>query len=372
MILQKISIINYKNICNAALDFSPKINCFIGSNGEGKTNLLDAIYFLSFCRSSNNPVDAQIIRHAQDFFMLEGEYLDGGGLERDVVHCAMKRGRKKQMRLNGKAYRRLSEHIGHIPVVMISPSDTMLIDGGGEDRRRLMDVVIAQYDRPYIEALATYGKALQQRNALLKQEAEPEDALMEVLEMQMAEAGTVVFRKRKELVEELTPIFQGIYQDISGNKEEVSLQYISHAQRGDLLEVIRKDRRKDLAVGHSLHGVHRDELEMLLGGYPLRREGSQGQHKTYAIALKLAQFNILKNTRRRTAPILLLDDVFDKLDAHRVEQIVRLVAGDQYGQIFITDTNREHLDSILRHQLTEYKIFAVERGEITEKTEHHV
>ena len=366
MILEKLSIINYKNIASATLELSPKINCFIGQNGVGKTNVLDAIYFLSFCHSANNPIDSQVIMHGQEFFMLEGFYSEEL-IENSYdyhISCGLKRGTKKHFKRNKKEYKRLSEHIGLIPVVVVAPSDTLLIDGGSEERRRLMDMVISQYDRSYIDAMNRYNKALQQRNVLLKQEEEPDIEVISLFEEQMAEEGEKIYKLRKAFVEELIPIFQRIHETISENREQVSLNYVSHCQRGPLLEVIQRDRFKDRALGYSLHGIHRDDLEFMLSGHPMKREGSQGQNKTFVIALKLAQFDFLKRTNSRTTPLLLLDDIFDKLDAQRVEQIVKLVAGDDFGQIFITDTNRDHLDQILSASSHDYKIFHVDNGEI--------
>lgn len=361
MILEKLSIINYKNIGAATLELSPKINCFIGQNGVGKTNVLDAIYFLSFCHSANNPIDSQVIKHGQEFFVLEGVYSSG------TVTAAMKRGQKKHFKRNKKEYKRLSEHIGLIPVVLVSPSDTLLIEGGSEERRKLMDMVISQYDRSYIEAMNRYNKALQQRNTMLKMEEEPDMDVLSLWEEQMATTGEIIYRQRKTFTEQLIPIFQRYYETISGNREQVSLNYISHCQRGPLLEVIQRDRYKDRAVGYSLHGIHRDDLEFTLGGHPMKREGSQGQNKTFVISLKLAQFDFLKRTNAKTTPLLLLDDIFDKLDAERVEQIVRLVGSDEFGQIFVTDTNRDHLDQILKSSSHDYQIFYVNNGEINDK-----
>lgn len=366
MQLNKLSIINYKNIEAATLDLSAKLNCFIGHNGEGKTNLLDAVYYLSFCRSAFNPKDSEVMRHDADYFVLEGDYTTDGG-DKEQVYCGMKRGTKKHFKRNKKEYKRLSMHIGQVPLIFVSPADATLIDGGSEERRRLMDVVISQYDTPYIEDLNRYNKALQQRNKLLKQEEEPDSTLMELLEMQMAEYGEAIYKKRAAFVEELTPVFQRIYQTICENREQVSLEYVSHCQRGSLLDVIRRDRAKDRIMGYSLHGIHKDDLVMMLGDYPIRREGSQGQNKTYVLALKLAQFDFLRRTSGNNTPLLLLDDIFDKLDSSRVEQIVRLVSGDDFGQIFITDTNRDHLDKILQGSSFSYKIFSVEGGEIKEK-----
>ncbi len=368
MILKRISIVNYKNIAAANIVLSPKINCFIGHNGAGKTNLLDAVYFLSFCKSAFGTRDSQIITHGQEFFVVEGDY-EGDGGTAENIYCGMKRGQKKHFKRNKKEYRRLSQHIGLIPLIFVSPSDSILIEGYSEERRRLMDVVISQYDHSYIDALTAYNKALQQRNALLRQDAEPDPSLMDLWEEQMAENGNVVYKSRDAFIQEFIPVFQYIYGRISQNSESVSLRYVSHAQRGPLLEVIRRDRAKDRAVGYSLHGIHRDDLEMKIDGYPLKIEGSQGQNKTFSLALKLAQFNFLRRTVSNTTPLLLLDDIFDKLDSQRVEQIVQLVSGDGYGQIFITDTNRENLDKILAHSGPDYKIFDVENGEVSERKE---
>ncbi len=375
MILRKLSILNYKNISEATLELSPKMNCFIGHNGVGKTNLLDAVYYLSFCRSASNPVDSQVIRHDAPFCMIEGvytEHSDSADASEDsdyseIISVGMKRGVKKHFKRNKKEYKRLSEHIGLIPLVLVSPSDTLLIEGVSEERRRLMDMVIAQYDRQYIEHLNRYNTALTQRNTLLRKAEEvPYDpALMQIWEEQMAFEGEHLYHCRQAFVDELTPVFQEYYQQISQHREEVSLHYVSHCQRGALLDVIQRDRMKDLAVGYSLHGVHRDDLEFSLAGHQMKREGSQGQNKTYVIALKLAQFEFLKRTASKTTPLLLLDDIFDKLDADRVEQIVRLVSSDNFGQIFITDTNRDHLDKILRSSALDYKIFHVEDGVVS-------
>ena len=358
MILEKLTILNYKNIGEVTLDFSPKVNCFIGHNGVGKTNVLDAIHYLSFCRSSISNTDSQVIRHGEEFFMLEGRYATDEG-EPEIVYCGMKRGTKKHFKRNGKEYRRLSEHIGLIPIVMVAPADNMIIDGQSEERRRLMDMVISQFDHAYIDHLSRYTKALQQRNSLLRQDEEPDASLLDVLEEQMGYEGECVFAAREAFVNELIPVFQRYYEAISGGREEVGISYESHCRRGPLCEVIRRDRFKDRAVGYSLHAVHRDDLLFTLGFHQMKREGSQGQNKTFAVALKLAQFDFLKRTASRTTPLLLLDDIFDKLDSDRVERIVEIVSASGCGQIFVTDTNRDHLDKILARSGGDYKIFEV-------------
>lgn len=370
MILKRISILNYKNLEQVELSFSPKLNCFFGYNGMGKTNLLDAIYFLSFCKSSSNPVDSQNIRHDQDFFVIQGFYEAPDGTPEEI-YCGMKRKQKKQFKRNKKEYTRLSDHIGFLPLVMVSPADSELISGGSDERRRFMDVVISQYDKEYLDALIRYNKALMQRNTLLKSEQSVDEELFLIWEEMMAQAGEVVFRKREAFIKEFIPIFQSFYSFISQDKEQVGLAYESHACNASLLEVIKESRVRDRIMGHSLRGIHKDELNMLLGDFPIKREGSQGQNKTYLVALKLAQFDFLKRTGT-TAPLLLLDDIFDKLDASRMEQIIKLVAGDNFGQIFITDTNREHLDRILHKVGSDYKVFKVANGAITERKEDEI
>ena len=361
MILNRISILNYKNIAQTDLAFSPKLNCFFGQNGMGKTNLLDAIYFLSFCKSSSNPIDSQNMLHTADFFMIQGEYATDDR-QPEEIFCGMKRKQKKQFKRNKKEYQRLSDHIGLIPLVMVSPDDSMLINGLSEERRKFMDVVISQYDKGYLEALIRYNKALAQRNTLLKKEETATDEMLAIWEEMMAQEGEVVFRKREAFIQEFIPIFQQFYSFISEDKEAVGLTYESHARGASLREVLAQSRDKDRIMGHSLHGIHKDDLQMELGGFPLKREGSQGQNKTYLVALKLAQFDFLK--RIGTVPLLLLDDIFDKLDARRVEQIVKLVGGDRFGQIFITDTNRENLDRILEKTQVDYRLFHVVEGVI--------
>lgn len=366
MILKRISILNYKNVAQAELELSPKINGFVGSNGMGKTNLLDAVYYLSFCKSSTNPIDSQNILHDRDFFMIQGQYEREDGVEEEV-YCGMKRRQKKHFKRNKKEYSRLADHIGLIPLIMVSPADSELISGGSEERRRFMDVLISQVDKGYLDALMRYNNALLQRNTLLKQEAEPDPELLSIWEEMMVANGEVVYQKRAAFIQEFIPIFQSFYAYISKEGEEVSLVYESQLLTRNFAQSLRDHREKDRIMGYSLVGVHKDNLDMQLGGFPIKREGSQGQNKTYLIALKLAQFEFLKRTGSRTTPLLLLDDIFDKLDASRVEQIVKLVSGNSFGQIFITDTNREHLDRILERNDLHYKLFEVTQGEVVER-----
>lgn len=361
MVLKQLSIINFKNIAQAELDFSANINCFVGNNGMGKSNLLDAIYYLSFCKSFTHAVDSQNIRHDNDFFMLQGIYERNGTAE--TLACGMKRRQKKSFKRNKKEYDRLSDHIGFAPLVMVSPADTNLIQGGSDERRRFVDVVISQWDKPYLETLIRYNKALEQRNTLLRQEA-TDAMLYEIWEEQMAQAAAVVYNTRRQFLEEFIPVFNRFYNDIANGNEQVGLAYRSHLAEGDLSAQLASSRSRDLILGYTTRGIHRDDMDMSLGEYPMKQIGSQGQCKTFLIALKLAQYGFLSR-QANTAPILLLDDLFDKLDTERVERILQLVSGDIFGQIFITDTNREYIDRIVKQTATDHRLFHVKQGTFT-------
>lgn len=362
MRLNSLSIINYKNIHEAELIFSPKINCFIGNNGMGKTNILDAIYFLSFCKSHSNSVDSQNILHNAEFCILQGKYNIGENAEE--IYCGMKYRQKKQFKRNKKEYERLSDHIGLLPLVLVSPDDAELISEGSEERRKFVDGVISQYNKTYLNQLLQYNNALKQRNALLKSESSPDDSVLDIWEDQMAMYGTFIYEQRKKFIDEFVPIFQNFYSYISDGNEQISLSYHSQHEDRDIKTQMVSTRERDFLLGYSTQGIHKDELEMHLDGYPIKRVGSQGQNKTYLISLKLAQFDFLKRTHN-LSPLLLLDDIFDKLDSNRVKKIVELVSGETFGQIFITDTNREHLDLILQQLGQESTIFRVENGEIS-------
>ena len=361
MELCNISLLNYRNLVEVNIDLSPGINCFIGSNGMGKTNLLDAVYYLSFCKSAVNASDSSNILHDAPFFMLQGSYQSGSGIESEIS-CGLKRGDKKQFRKDGKLYDRLSDHIGTVPLVMVSPADNELIAGGSEERRRFVDVVISQYDKEYLSALIRYNRALQQRNVLLRGEREPDAEMMSLIEEMMVAEAERIYRGRCDFISELVPIFTRFHNTIAGGNEVVSLGYRSHmSDETGLAELLRLSRADDRRLGHTTKGVHRDELVMQLGGYPLRREGSQGQNKTFLVALKLAQYDFLR-AKGGEMPLLLLDDIFDKLDSRRVEQIISLVSGDGFGQIFITDVNREHIDGILERVDGAFRLFDVQGG----------
>ncbi len=373
MILRELHILNYKNIREADLTFSDKLNCFIGLNGQGKTNILDAIYLLSFTKSAFNILDSQNITHDADMALVQGHYMVDDSQctmhDEHTVSCGLKRGVKKQFRLDKTDYKRLIDHIGLIPLVMVCPEDSELIAEGSDERRRFLNVVISQQDKTYIEYLTSYNALLKQRNALLKQYAEATDIpwdLFEVLEAQMTPPAEYIYQKRSEFIERFIPIFQSVYNEIAGGNEQVSLRYISQLQDRNLPEAFVRTRQRDLILGWTSQGVHKDELEMLLGDYPLKRVGSQGQQKTYLLAMKLAQALYLSTDspvhQFTDSPILLLDDIFDKLDSERVERIISLVRSERFGQIFITDTDRQHLTNLLGS--TDARIFHVEKGVI--------
>lgn len=364
MFLQELNILNYKNIRDAQLVFSEKLNCFVGLNGQGKTNILDAIYLLSFTKSAYNTIDSTNITHNEDMGMVQGRYLTDNEDEW-TISCGLKRGQKKQFRNGKKDYKRMVDHIGLLPLVMVSPQDSCLIEGGSDERRRFMDVVISQRDKTYLEKLNAYNALLKQRNALLKEESDRDQisqcrnigGLLEVYELQMVPLAEYIYRVRTEFVNAFAPLFQEIYTYLSGGAERVTLRYISQLQDRDLTEAFVRTRERDSILGWTSQGIHKDDIEMLLDTYPLKRVGSQGQQKTYLLAMKLAQALYLDK------PILLLDDIFDKLDSERVARIVQLVNSERFGQIFITDTDRQHLTDILRPN-PEARIFHVSNGVI--------
>ena len=357
--LKSLNILNYRNIREASLEFSPKLNCFVGLNGQGKTNVLDAIYLLSFTKSAYTSQDSLNITHGEDMAMVQGVY------DEFTISCGLRRGVKKQFRKDKKDYPRLLDHIGLIPLVMVSPADHQLIEEGSDERRRFMDVVIGQRNRKYLDALAKYNALLKQRNALLKQYADaptPPDDMLEVLEWQMVEPAEYIFKARTEFFKEFEPYFQEVYKVISGSAETPGLIYQSQLQNRDLRGAYVKTRQRDLILGWTSQGIHKDDLDMRFGEWPLKQVGSQGQQRTFVLAMKLAQALYLADSTGE-APILLLDDIFDRLDSERVERIVAMVQGEQFGQIFITDTDRQHLSEILQPN-EGAKIFHVEEGKI--------
>lgn len=360
MYLEKLSLVNFKNIEIQTFNFKEKINCFVGNNGVGKTNVLDAIYYLSFAKSYFNPVATQNIRHHEEFFMIEGDYLIDSRLEKII--CSLKRGQKKVLKRNGKIYDRFSDHIGQLPLVIISPADRDLIIEGSDTRRKFIDGVISQQDKQYLTTLISYNKVLSQRNALLKFFAANRtfDALnLKVYNEQLMQYGSEIFEKRKQFLEEFAPIFNEKYQVISNDREQVNLKYKSQLNDTSFEALLLNNLEKDKMLQYTSVGIHKDDLSFQIGAYPVKKFGSQGQQKSYLIALKLAQFEFIKRQSKIT-PILLLDDIFDKLDASRVGQIVDLVNNDEFGQIFITDTHFERTEEVVRQSNKPYEIFRLE------------
>ncbi len=368
MILKSLSILNYKNIAEASLEFSAKVNCLLGNNGMGKTNILDAIHYLSFCKSGLDRTDANTVRYGEEFMLLQGEYERNG--KQENISCAIQKGKKKAVKRNGKEYRKLSEHIGLLPLVMVSPNDWNLIQGGSEERRRLIDQIISQGNGGYLDALIRYGKGIEQRNAMLKQ-GYSDPLLYESVDGYICEAATEIHRARKEWIEQFTPIFMRYYNAIGNCNETVRLDYRSELNERSCADVLRSNFGKDHVLGYTSQGVHRDDIELMLGDALMRKTGSQGQCKTYTIALRFAQFEFLKKEAGIT-PLLLLDDIFDKLDALRVANIMRIVSEPSFGQIFISDTNRQHIDETIQTVGSDYRIFLVDHGECKPLDEHEI
>jgi DNA replication and repair protein RecF len=364
MFLRKLSLLNFKNYADADLTFSNGANAFVGDNGEGKTNLLDAIHYLSLCKSYFNPLDNQNIKHDAEFFVLQGGY-DVNGTEENIS-CGLKRNQRKVFKRNQTEYARLAEHIGLIPVVMISPVDSMLITEGSEERRKFIDSIISQYDGLYLDDLINYNKVVSQRNALLKQFAQSrrvDAASLEIWDAQMIPLAQKIYNHRLQFINRFIPGFKSHYQFISGGKEEVMIHYESHLHHGNFSDILKAALEKDLMLQYSSAGIHKDELNFTISGYPVKRFASQGQQKSFLIGLKLSQFDFIKEIKK-LKPILLLDDIFDKLDDTRVSRLMELVSKDSFGQIFITDTHPERVKSIFEKINIEIKVFRVENGTV--------
>jgi DNA replication and repair protein RecF len=363
MFLQKLSLANFKNYPEASLEFSDKINCFIGDNGAGKTNLLDAIYYLSFCKSYFNPIDTQNIRQGESFFAIHGTYHKNGDSP-DTISCIQKLDQRKIFRINQKEYERLADHIGLLPLVMVSPYDRDLINEGSETRRKYLDGVISQFDKVYLDDLISYNKALAQRNALLKHFSESrtfDHTMLEIWDRQLTEYGHRIHDKRKEFLESFTPIFQHYFEYISEGKEKVTLKYESQLFERELDQLLAISVEKDRAARFTTSGIHKDDLELLISGNPLKKFGSQGQQKSYVVAIKLAQFDYTREVKG-FKPILLFDDIFDKLDDKRVHQIIRLVSENSFGQVFITDTQRTRIEQVFLQVEIDHRIFEISDG----------
>lgn len=360
MFLRKIALLNFKNIAQEELELCPGVNCFVGDNGAGKTNVLDAVYYLSMCKSSLQMTDGQSIRHGAEFFLLEGQYTTDS-LHREKVVCTFSRKGGKVLKRNDKEYERLSDHVGLLPAVIVSPADSALISDAADERRRYLNAFISQLDRAYLAAVMRYNAVLAERNRLLKMH--PDETILSIYDRQLCEHGRSIHARRQEFVESLRPLVAEYYRQLSGDREEVELAYRSELNDRPFEEILQSARQKDLANEFTTSGIHRDDLTLRIGGYPLRKYGSQGQQKSFLIALKLAQYAILAREKHER-PLLLLDDLFDKLDAGRVEQLIRLVSSDGFGQILITDCNPTRLQAILDHTGSDYHLFRVNDGAI--------
>jgi DNA replication and repair protein RecF len=357
MILKSLSLVNYKNFESQSFNFNDKINCFVGNNGVGKTNILDAIYHLSFGKSYFNPVALQNIKHNEDFFVINGEYDKADKTENIVI--SLKRGQKKVIKRNGKAYEKFSEHIGFLPLVIISPADRDLIIEGSSTRRKFIDSVISQSDKSYLSYLINYNKVLAQRNALLKYFALNHTFNADTLEVyneQLTEYGSVIYEKRAAFLQAFIPIFKSKYEAISNGNEQVNLVYESHLSEDNLNTLLAKNINKDKALQYTSVGVHKDDLVFNIEGHPVKKFGSQGQQKSFLIALKLAQFDFIK-AQSGVNPILLLDDIFDKLDEQRVAQIIKLVDNENFGQLFISDTHADRTENAVKQVHQSYEVF---------------
>ena len=362
MYLKKLSVISFKNIAEAALEFTPGVNCLVGDNGAGKTNLLDAIHYLSMCRSALGMTDTQSLGHGAEFFLLEGDYGDSDGRNEKIL-CTFKPQTGRKLKRGEKEYQRASEHIGLIPIVIVTPSDSSLVSDEAEQRRRFLNGFLSQIDRDYLASAVRYNHLMAERNKLLKSYSSSIEELLQVLDMQLAVAGDAIHAKRRALVEELTPPVEEFYRELSGDSETVSLEYQSRINMMATAEVLESSREKDVAMGFTTAGIHRDDLVLRIGGYSLRKYGSQGQQKSLLVALKLAQYAILRR-KCGTQPILLMDDLFDKLDLQRVERLLGLICMPEFGQVFITDCNKLRLEELLQRCNIPHSMFRVAGGKI--------
>lgn len=360
MRLKRLSLLNFKNLSQTDIALSEGINCFVGDNGAGKTNVLDAIYYLSMSKSAFTMTDGQSVRHGEEFFFTEGTYSTDGGGQEQVV-CSFSRRTGKVLKRNGKEYDRVADHVGLFPVVIVSPRDTDLITDAAEERRRYLNGFISQLDRVYLNSIMRYNAVLTERNRFLK--GSSDEAMLQIYDMQLAEHGTRVYEARQKMVERMQPMVAEYYRTLSDDREQVEIEYRSELQEMPMQDILLRARERDIVNQFTTAGVHRDDLVFRIGGYPLRKYGSQGQQKSFLIALKLAQYRLLAEATGEK-PILLLDDLFDKLDMGRVEQLLTIVSHDDFGQICITDCNKVRLESTLARAEKEYALFTVEGGDI--------
>jgi len=364
MYLKKLNLSNFKNYNEIDVEFSPRINCFVGDNGVGKTNILDAIHYLSLTKSYFVNVDSVNIRHGNDFFIIKGTFHDS--VEDEEIICGLQRSKRKSFRRNGKEYSRISDHIGRYPVVMISPADSSIITDGSEERRKFMNNVISQFNRDYLNDIISYNKALKQRNRLLKDYAADgrfDRQMLDLWEQQMLNPGRNIYDSRSGFVEEIIPLFQQYYNHISEDREKVRLKYKSQLSKRSMKDLFDMNIDKDRIMRYTTSGIHRDDLILEMDEFPIKEIGSQGQQKSYLVALKLAKFEYIRN-KGGLKPILLMDDIFDKFDGKRVAQIIELVSENRFGQIFITDTHGERMKSVLSEINIDYRLFKIDNGVI--------
>jgi DNA replication and repair protein RecF len=366
MFLKKLSLVNFKNYPQADMELSSRLNCFVGKNGVGKTNIFDAVHYLCLCKSYFNVIDTQNIRYNEELSVIQGDFILNG--KKEEIYCAIQRSKRKVFKRNKKEYSRHSDHIGLLPVVMISPADSNLILGGSEERRRFINGVIVQYDKNYLNDLIKYNRLISQRNKVLKDIAAScnsyEDTLA-IYDEQLIPVAERIYKKRVDFAEKLVPIFQKYYDFISLGQEKVELIYRSQLAEGAFASQLKKSKEKDRILQYTTTGVHRDDLILNLQGINIKKNGSQGQQKTYLVALKLAKFDFIKGINN-IRPILLLDDVFDKFDESRVKQIIKLVSDENFGQIFISHTSEERMKSVLKDIPEGYKLFLIDDGIINE------
>lgn len=366
MYLKTLSVYNFKNFEELNIDLYPGINCFTGLNGEGKTNLLDAIHYLSFCKSFLVSSDVLNIRFNEAYFAVQGTFVANNSKE-DIIYCAVKPGERKVFKKNQKEYSKLADHIGNYPLVVISPLDSNLITEGSEERRRFLDSIISQYNREYLEKLIQYNKVLAQRNALLKQFAENGNfnySVLEIWDAQLGPLGDYIYHERKEFLEKFIPVFHQYFDIISNKKEEISIHYISQLnQELKMEDLLSSSINKDRAAQYTTVGIHKDDLEFLILNFALKKHASQGQQKSFLIALKLAQYEFLKQ-KKGDVPLLLLDDIFDKLDDTRITRLIELVSKENFGQVFITDTQKERIELVLQQVKAKANVYSILSGKL--------
>jgi DNA replication and repair protein RecF len=364
MWLKNITLLNFKNYADAAVSFSKTVNAFVGDNGAGKTNLLDAIHYLCLCKGYFNPIDTQQIKTGEDLFLIQGDFDRDDKNEK--ITCGVKRNQKKQFKRNKKEYDKLADHIGLFPLVMISPYDSSIIIEGSEERRRFMDNVISQTDARYLDELIVYNKHLLNRNAFLKQVAvnrRYDPALFEIIDAQLVASGNKIFEKRKQFMLDFIPLFNQHYEYLSSSSEQVNMQYLSQLNDSSFESLLIQSAEKDKILERSTTGIHKDDLIFSLRDMPLKKFGSQGQQKSFLIALKLAQYSYLQKYKG-FKPLLLLDDIFDKLDDNRMHKLMEMVSHHDFGQIFITDTGRERVLNIFNRIKVPVTLFEVTEGSI--------